>query len=339
MKGHQMFGYVMLNPRSLKKESQEKYRSFYCGLCRNLRSRYGLKGQAVLTYDMTFLNILFSSLYEPEDEKITTRCIFNKLREHEVLTNKYTDYCADMNMLLSYYRSVDEHIDGDNPASGLMLNLFKSYYEKLRIKYPQKVKVIDECMEKINIIEHPEVSEYLAAADRMKSFTDIHKTSAENEGKGFCITKDEYTKWMNRAYSSIKVSEQDDGCPDIDSAASAFGHITEEIFAIYNDEWTETLRRMGYNLGRFIYLVDAYDDVEKDVKKKEYNPFSSIFKKDDFEDFCDKILTMTMELFSKDFETLPLINNVDILRNIVYSGVWLRYAMKKEKNIGKKRKE
>ena len=45
----------------------------------------------------------------------------------------------------------------------------------------------------------------------------------------------------------------------------------EEIFAWKQDVWEDTLRRMGFFLGKFIYLLDAYDDVEEDIKNKNYN--------------------------------------------------------------------
>ena len=44
-----------------------------------------------------------------------------------------------------------------------------------------------------------------------------------------------------------------------------------------------TLRRMGFYLGKFIYLLDAYDDVEKDVKSGNYNPFSEKYKMKGFD--------------------------------------------------------
>ena len=48
----------------------------------------------------------------------------------------------------------------------------------------------------------------------------------------------------------------------------------EEILAYRQDEWEKSLRRIGFYLGKFIYLLDAYDDVEEDVKNKDYNPFA-----------------------------------------------------------------
>ena len=55
-----MFGYVVLNKPEIKFKDFDMYRSFYCGLCRELRERYGISGQITLSYDMTFVIILLT---------------------------------------------------------------------------------------------------------------------------------------------------------------------------------------------------------------------------------------------------------------------------------------
>ena len=57
-----MFGYVVINKPELKFKEFDVYKSFYCGLCYSLRSRYGFVGQFTLSYDMTFLVMLLTSL-------------------------------------------------------------------------------------------------------------------------------------------------------------------------------------------------------------------------------------------------------------------------------------
>mgnify|MGYP000343866993 CR=1 FL=1 len=64
-----MFGYVVMNRPEIKFKDYDLYRSFYCGLCRELRERYGISGQITLTYDMTFVILLLSGLYEPPTKK------------------------------------------------------------------------------------------------------------------------------------------------------------------------------------------------------------------------------------------------------------------------------
>lgn len=70
-----MFGYVVMNKPEIRFKDFDLYRSFYCGLCRELREKYGISGQITLTYDMTFVVVLLSALYEPPTQKGTTRCV------------------------------------------------------------------------------------------------------------------------------------------------------------------------------------------------------------------------------------------------------------------------
>ena len=46
-----------------------------------------------------------------------------------------------------------------------------------------------------------------------------------------------------------------------------------ELFCWKEDEWQADLRGLGFYLGKFVYLMDAYEDMEKDNKKGNYNPF------------------------------------------------------------------
>ena len=74
-----------------------------------------------------------------------------------------------------------------------------------------------------------------------------------------------------------------------------------------------------------------YEDVEEDKKKQNYNPLAIYSKKADFEEFAGHLPTMMIAEASRAFEQLPILKNAEILRNILYSGVWCRYEMIKEK--------
>ena len=122
---------------------------------------------------------------------------------------------------------------------------------------------------------------------------------------------------------------------DVDRVSGCFGKIMEEIFAYREDMWEPVLRRMGFFLGKFIYLMDAYDDVEDDVKKGNYNPFSTRYIMEGFDEEVRQMLIMMMAEVCREFEKLPIIKYTDILRNILYSGVWCRF----EAVSGKRKKE
>ena len=99
-----MFGYVVMNKPEIRFKDFDLYRSFYCGLCRELREKYGISGQISLTYDMTFVVILLSALYELPTQKGTTRCVIHPVQKQQVRKNAATEYGADMNILLTYYK-------------------------------------------------------------------------------------------------------------------------------------------------------------------------------------------------------------------------------------------
>ena len=71
----------------MKIRDYETYRSYYCGLCHTLLKRYGRKGQALLSYDLTFLNILLESLYEEPLTEKKERCIVHPAKRHHIVYN------------------------------------------------------------------------------------------------------------------------------------------------------------------------------------------------------------------------------------------------------------
>ena len=133
-----------------------------------------------------------------------------------------------------------------------------------------------------------------------------------------------------------ELSEVEKRCdPSPDAAARCFGELMAELFVMQEDYWANALRAFGYSLGRYIYLLDATCDYDKDVRKGSYNPVLLMEKKP--EDMRD-----TLELLLGDasaaFEKLPLIQDEEILRNILYSGVWQgynEYLHKKDKKMNK----
>jgi hypothetical protein len=123
-------------------------------------------------------------------------------------------------------------------------------------------------------------------------------------------------------------------CASMDMAAEPFAKLMEEVTAyrpLCSDENTEkTLRWLGYNLGKWIYLLDAYDDIEKDIKEKNYNPLLYQFNYDgmDVAEFKKKIrqkvefnLTYSLKEVARAFELLDVKSNRSILDNIIYLGI------------------
>lgn len=128
-----------------------------------------------------------------------------------------------------------------------------------------------------------------------------------------------------------------EGCTSIDSAAEPFAKLTEEIFCygpLCSDHNREkALRWLGYNTGKWIYILDAYDDLEKDINGKKFNPLLNQFcyNNEKVADFKDRIkdnikftLTYTLSEVGKSYELLGLKKNKEIIENIIYGGMYNR---------------
>ena len=141
-----MFGYVTVNKPEIKFKDFDMYRSFYCGLCRELRERYGIPGQISLTYDMTFVVLLLSGVYEPPTQKGTSRCAVHPLKPQPVRRNAITEYCADMNVILSYYKCMDDWADEQKIDRRLFAELLKRKFGGLEASYSGKAEKVKELL-------------------------------------------------------------------------------------------------------------------------------------------------------------------------------------------------
>ena len=88
-----MFGYVIANLEGLTQAQKDRYKGCYCGLCRVLKQRHGFSGRLTLTYDMTFLVLLLSALYEADEERGMEICPAHPLRKHFYWQTRYTPVC------------------------------------------------------------------------------------------------------------------------------------------------------------------------------------------------------------------------------------------------------
>ena len=280
-----MFGTVVIHQPEMKFKDFEIYRSFYCGLCRSLKKRYGLSGQSSLSYDMTFLAILLSALYEPETAERTTWCAIHPLQKHPLRTNLYVDYAADMNILLAYWQRLDGWKDDKKVTAKAGADLLKHAYGKVKALYPVQAQAVE---------------------DYVRDLTKCEQENSDN----------------------------------LDEAAGLTGKMLGAVFAVKEDEWSSVLRRIGFYLGKFIYLSDAYEDLDKDLEKGAYNPWRSYGEgRAALADKAKDVLNMMISECCLAFEYLPIIMYEDILRNILYAGVWLRYESAVSKDKDKQTKD
>ncbi len=129
---------------------------------------------------------------------------------------------------------------------------------------------------------------------------------------------------IRTSLAELSLCERDNST-DIDRTAGCFGRLMEELLLYREDMWEKSLRKIGFFLGKFIYLMDAYEDLPEDLKKDKYNPLRKIYAEPEYEERIRQILCMMIAESTAEFERLPCLVDVDILRNILYDGVWSRY--------------
>ncbi|MFR5486799.1 DUF5685 family protein [Eubacterium sp. AF17-7] len=333
-----MFGYVVVNKPELKFREFDVYRAYYCGLCHSLSKRHGLSGQLTLSYDMTFLVILLSSLYEPEHNVTSKRCVVHPLRRQNIISSEFTDYVADMNVILSYFKCLD---DWHDDRSVLKLAYSKLLKKGSIGKNLNNVHATSDSTDdgSVAATQPSAVDDGSVAATQPNSDSNNQNSYFTDDSGHLHISPDYSYKNKIEAISSLldelgtreKMNET-----NVDVVAGLFGKIMQILFVPFDDIYAKGLGRMGFYLGKFIYIMDAFDDVEEDVKKGRYNVFSNCYTDPDFETHVKDMLTMMMAECSDAFEMLPAVDNADILRNILYSGVWNSYERRVSKNLENK---
>ena len=117
------------------------------------------------------------------------------------------------------------------------------------------------------------------------------------------------------------------GIEDPDGAAATFGHLMGAVFCMRGDRWSDTLYAMGDAMGRFIYLLDAMVDLDADTRNGRYNPFRRYYGLENAPMFKDILKTFLADAVI-EFEKLPLVQDVSLMKNILCSGLWSRFEEK-----------
>lgn len=177
-------------------------------------------------------------------------------------------------------------------------------------------------------------------------------------GAGKVLTKNIYKKLVknhsdkciiikSRLEEQISLEQLD--CTGLDQVAEPFAKLMEEIVARDDQPMTaeaeRTVRSLGYHLGKWIYLIDALDDLEKDGESGSYNPLLHQFQydgKESMETFKHRIsqrmefnLLSCLAGLANAYQLLPVRRNQGILENIIYLGL----LRKTETILGKNEKE
>ncbi|MBQ1186555.1 MAG: hypothetical protein IIX54_02575 [Clostridia bacterium] len=125
-----------------------------------------------------------------------------------------------------------------------------------------------------------------------------------------------------------------DNCSNIDMAAEPTAKCLAEMFKLLSaDEMQKRcLDRVGYSIGRYIYILDAAVDLDEDIKLGRYNPLTKMQQEGDYtKDFIAGQLNICVGEAAKAYELLDIKKFKNILDNLIYLG--LQDTFKKELKI------
>lgn len=133
------------------------------------------------------------------------------------------------------------------------------------------------------------------------------------------------------------------GTPLVDEAAEPSALALSAVLRILSDDPVQkrVLERLGYLLGRWVYCVDALDDLEEDLKSGNYNPFlkawglsgKSPLPAGCLEEAVASLYATTAEI-AASYELLSLYRYKPILDNVIYLGLKNSIDIIKQRRLG-----
>ena len=145
----------------------------------------------------------------------------------------------------------------------------------------------------------------------------------------------EYLKAQNKV--------EENNTSDVDIAAEPTAKMLSELFRLCapNGE-TRALERLGYSMGRWIYILDAAVDLQKDIKKNRYNPFKAeVNDNTNLTEFFQNRIIPSLNICISEaeaaFDLLDIKKLKNILGNIIYIG--LEESQKTELSIIKEKRK
>lgn len=259
---------------------------------------------------MTFLALVLGSLYEPEETCGEACCPVHPVQPQSFARSKYTDYAADLSVALAYHKMLDDWRDDHAlRARGGALALTGAY-RRAKKRVPRECEVIETAMADIRAIEQ-------------------RALRVRNQGAQDQLQAQDQTRDQGQAQIRSRIQ----GAPAIDpplpdEAANRFGMMLGDLFAHEDDFWVSDLRRFGARLGKFVYVMDAAMDIEDDSRTGSYNPFADM---ESTKEALRENLEFLAAGMTDAFERLPLERDVQVMRSVLYAGVWQRFEAKESK--------
>lgn len=229
-----MFGYIKVDQANLLGKEYEAYKGIYCSLCKHLGKDYSVFARFILSYDCTFYAMLALDLTPTPPCYQQGRCRFNPLKKcNYAESDTEALSLAAALSVISAYYKLLDNLHDSPWYKRIAYRLVQPFFASWRKKAAKRYPEIDASVKKM----------------------------MENQWK----------------------AEADPDCV-LDQAAEPTAVMLSEMCALLTERielrsdldkkrTVRILSATGYFIGRWIYLIDAADDYEKDQKEHNFNPF------------------------------------------------------------------
>lgn len=271
-----MYGYVTPVKDKLRKQDYVLFRAFYCGVCVETGKAFGALARYATSYDAAFLAALVHDAANQTVEFEVSGCVGNPFTKKAMVKhNPLLERVAAANVLLAYYKLLDDVIDGGGAKKRVACRAIRKPYLKAKALLPK-------------------VDAIIAAR-----------------------------------YDELREKEKS-GEKSVDRAADSFAcMLRETVNAIMDGKTDDNLGGLCYNIGKFVYLIDALDDVADDAKSGNYNPFIAAYgdftgRREFFEAHAADIgfiINSTVNRAIECFNGMRFTQSYTLLKNVVYDGL------------------
>ena len=115
-------------------------------------------------------------------------------------------------------------------------------------------------------------------------------------------------------------------CDSMDRAADASARMTAAVVPRTGDDRERVLRQMFYHVGRWVYLLDAAQDVAEDLAQDNYNPVVLRYglktpELKEIREPLERTLERSLADICMAYDLLDIGRDADLVRNIIFLGM------------------
>lgn len=269
-----------------------------------------------------------------------------KIRHYNTFKSYYCSLCHEIKK--NYGNIPRISINFDTTFMAILLDSFSnnkhSIEKKICIIHPVEKKLIVKNNSSINYASHiTMILTHNKIIDDINDENNLFSKIVLPISNKYIKKLPNYLKNLNEVIfnqlNDLKNLEDSKKKLSIDEFSHPFGNVIKNIFEFYGktnnfpENDLQYLKNLGYNLGKWIYIIDAFNDLEKDIKNNSFNPILNLedtIKKDEItitefktqiKDKFSSLLTYINLKCLENFQKLSLVKNYDLIENILQLGM------------------